>query len=149
LRLRIQKKFVDGSENQATLNAYGAQAMPKTEIAKPDTLGQFEQLVLTAVMTLRDGAYGVPIHSKVSEMAERRINVGSLYVTLDRLQKKGLLSSRLSDAKGEPRRRPRRFYRLETSGLRALQESVATSKRISKIFDSSRKLAKRKPRRAK
>ncbi|HYR90524.1 MAG TPA: helix-turn-helix transcriptional regulator [Terriglobia bacterium] len=123
--------------------------MTKVETAKPDTLGQFEQLVLTAVIALREGAYGGPIYDQVTEMAERRINMGSLYVTLDRLEKKGLLSSRLLQPKGERNRKPKRFYRLEADGLSALQESVATSKRITKIFDRSMKSGKRKSKRGK
>ena len=41
-------------------------------MAKPDSLGQFEQLVLTAILTLRDNAYGVTIHAKVMEIGPRR-----------------------------------------------------------------------------
>jgi len=118
---------------------------------KTDTLGPFEQLVLTAVLTLREQAYGVPIHAKVSEMAGKDVNTGSLYVTLDRLQDKGLLSSWLSDPTPERGGRPKRYYRLEAAGFSALEESVEMSRRISEAFEetSSWRVGKWKPRRAK
>ena len=48
---------------------------------KTDSLGNFEHLVLSAVATLRGNAYGVPIHAKVSELAGKPANLGSVYVT--------------------------------------------------------------------
>ena len=119
----------------------------KSGTPKPDSLGQFEQLVLTAILMLRDEAYGVPIHDKVTELADRRINMGSLYVTLDRLERKHLVFSWLSRATVERRGKPKRFYRLEPDGLRALEESVATSKRVAGAFDDSWSFRKWKPKR--
>ena len=56
-------------------------------MATSDSLGQFEQLVLTAILTLRDDAYGVTIHSKVEELARPKpASLGAVYVTLDRLE---------------------------------------------------------------
>ena len=52
-----------------------------------ETLGQFEQLILTAIKTIGKDAYGVPIYEKVCELSDKRINFGSLYVTLDRLER--------------------------------------------------------------
>ena len=61
---------------------------------KPDSLGQFEQLVLTAILTLYDEAYGVTIHSKVQELAgSKPVSLGAIYVTLDRLEDVLTLSS--------------------------------------------------------
>ena len=63
-------------------------------MAKPDSIGQFEQLVLTAILTRRDDAYGVSIHSKVQELARpRTVSLGAVYVTFDRLEDKGLVKS--------------------------------------------------------
>ncbi len=100
-------------------------------MAKPDSLGQFEQLVLTAILTLREDAYGVTIHSKVQELARpRAVSLGAVYVTLDRLEDKGLVTSWLSDPTPERGGRAKRCYRLEALGERALQESAVTAKRI-------------------
>src|SRR5215467_15280333 len=101
------------------------------QILTRETLGQFEQLILTAIMTIGKGAYGVPIYDEVCRLAEKRINFGSLYVTLDRLERKGLVSSRLSDPRKEPRGKSKRFYQLKPDGERLLQESVATSLRVA------------------
>jgi DNA-binding PadR family transcriptional regulator len=100
-------------------------------MAKPDSLGQFEQLVLTAILGLRDDAYGVTIHSKVQELARpKTVLLGAVYVTLDRLEDKGLVASRLSDPTPERGGRARRYYRIEALGERALQESAVTAKRM-------------------
>src|SRR5262245_37004628 len=96
-----------------------------------ETLGQFEQLILTAIITIGKDAYGVPIYEEVCRLAEKRINFGSLYVTLDRLERKGLVSSRLSDAKKEPRGKSKRFYQMRADGLRLLQDSVSTNLRVA------------------
>ena len=98
---------------------------------KPESIGQFEQLVLTAILKLRDDAYGVTIHSKVEELARpKAVSLGAVYITLDRLEDKGLVASRLSDPTPERGGRSKRCYRLEALGERVLQESVVTAKRI-------------------
>jgi PadR family transcriptional regulator PadR len=101
------------------------------QMPKPDSLGQFEQLVLTAILSLRDDAYGVTIHAKVEDLARpKAVSLGAIYVTLDRLEDKGMVSSWLSDPTAERGGRAKRCYRLEALGERALQESAATAKRI-------------------
>jgi DNA-binding PadR family transcriptional regulator len=100
-------------------------------MAKPDSLGQFEQLVLTAILTLRDDAYGVTIHSKVQELARpKAVSLGAVYVTLDRLEDKGLIASWLSDPTPARGGRAKRCYRVEALGERVLKESAVTAKRI-------------------
>ncbi len=100
-------------------------------MGKPDSLGQFEQLVLTAILGLRDDAYGVTIHARVAELAApKTVSLGAVYVTLDRLEDKGLVASWLTDPTPERGGRAKRCYRLEALGERALQESALTAKRI-------------------
>lgn len=100
--------------------------MPKT-----DSAGQFEQLVLTAILSLRDEAYGVTIHEKVEALARpKSVSLGAVYVTLDRLEDKGFVSSWLSDPTPERGGRAKRFYRLQALGERALEESAVTAKRV-------------------
>jgi PadR family transcriptional regulator, regulatory protein PadR len=102
---------------------------------KATGLGQFEQLVLTAILTLRDDAYGVSIHAKVTELAHpKAVSLGAIYVTLDRLEDKGYVASWLSDPTPERGGRAKRCYKLEALGERALRESAVTAKRI---WDSS------------
>jgi PadR family transcriptional regulator, regulatory protein PadR len=103
-------------------------------MAKPDSIGQFEQLVLTAILALREDAYGVTIHSKVRELAKpKAVSLGAVYVTLDRLEDKGLLASWMTDPTPERGGRAKRCYRLEALGERALQESADTAKRIWEV----------------
>jgi DNA-binding PadR family transcriptional regulator len=100
-------------------------------MAKPVSIGQFEQLVLTAVLSLKEDAYGVTIHEKVGELAQpKSISLGAVYVTLDRLEDKGLVSSWLSEPTAERGGRAKRCYRMEALGERALQESTATAQRM-------------------
>ena len=100
--------------------------MPKIE-----SVGQFEQLVLTAILTLREDAYGVSIHEKVTGLARpKAVSLGAIYVTLDRLEDKGFVASWLSDPTPERGGRAKRCYRLQALGERALQDSAATAKRV-------------------
>lgn len=97
----------------------------------PESVGQFEQIILTAILSLREEAYGVTIHEKAGKLAEpKNVSLGAVYVTLDRLEDKGLIKSWLSDPTPERGGRSKRFYRLEALGERALQESTETSRRI-------------------
>ena len=101
-----------------------------------DSLGQFEQLVLTAVLLLRDRAYGVTIQTKVAELAQpKAISLGAVYITLDRLEDKGFLSSWLSDPTPERGGRPKRCYQLLAPGERALRESFVTAKHIHSVLE--------------
>jgi len=100
--------------------------MPKSE-----SCGQFEQLVLTAILTLHEQAYGVTIHKKVQHLAKpKNATLGAVYVTLDRMEDKGFVSSWLSEPTPERGGRSKRYYRVEAAGERALRESTATARRI-------------------
>src|SRR5258708_26703510 len=97
----------------------------------PESLGQFEQIILTAILSLRDKAYGVTIHEKAVQLAApKSISLGAVYVTLDRLEDMGLISSWLSDPTPERGGRSKRFYRLKVLADHALAESPATAKRL-------------------
>jgi DNA-binding PadR family transcriptional regulator len=98
---------------------------------KVDSLGQFEQLVLTAILSLGDDAYGVKIQAKASEMTRpKTVSLGAVYVTLDRLEEKGMVSSWFTEPTPGRGGRAKRCYRLEALGERALEESADTAKRI-------------------
>ncbi|MEZ5398205.1 MAG: PadR family transcriptional regulator [Bryobacteraceae bacterium] len=101
--------------------------MPRSE-----SLGQFEQLVLAAIAGLEDNAYGVTIHTRVEQLsAGRKVTLAAIYVTLDRLEHKGLVSSRLTAPTAERGGRGKRCYHLEAPGERALKEAVATARRMA------------------
>ena len=95
------------------------------------SLGQFEQIVLTAVLVAGDNAYGVTIHAKVEELSKpKKVTRGAVYATLDRMEDKGLIASWLSDPTPERGGRSRRHYRLEKSGQQALRESAKTARTL-------------------
>jgi DNA-binding PadR family transcriptional regulator len=96
-----------------------------------DSLGQFEQVVLTAILALEENAYGVTIHAKVEELSRpKKATRGAVYATLDRMEDKGLVASWLSDPTPERGGRSRRHYRLEKSGEKALREAAKTAQRL-------------------
>ena len=92
-------------------------------MAKGDSLGEFEQMVLLAVARLRAEGYGVTLRQEIAERTGRDVSIGSVYATLDRLESKGLLTSRDSDPEPVRGGRARRLFRIEAAGMRALEES--------------------------
>jgi PadR family transcriptional regulator, regulatory protein PadR len=93
-------------------------------------IGHFEQLVLTAVLSLGDDAYGVTIHEAVVELYGRSVSLGAVYATLDRLEDKKYVTSWLSDPTPERGGRSKRHFRLKADGERALRESARMAKRV-------------------
>lgn len=117
---------------------------------KPETLGHFEQIVLTAVLHLGERAYGMAVHEKVVELGDRPVKLPAVYVTLDRLEEKGYVKSWLTDPTPERGGRAKRCFRLLAAGERALRDSAETAKRIHEaIEESGWRLGKWKPNRAK
>jgi DNA-binding PadR family transcriptional regulator len=88
-----------------------------------DVLGAFEQAVLLAVVRLRDAAYGRAILKDVQTRLERDVAAGAVHATLDRLQSRGLLSSKLGSGTPVRAGRARRYYTLQSAGLTALNDS--------------------------
>ena len=91
-----------------------------------DVLGAFEQAVLLSVLRLHDEAYGRAILKEVQARLERDIAAGAVHATLQRLEQKGLLASRLGPGTAVRAGRPRRYYQLEPAGRRALNQARET-----------------------
>jgi DNA-binding PadR family transcriptional regulator len=91
-----------------------------------DLLGTFEQAVLLTILRLGDEAYGRAILSDVHEVLRRSVSAGSVYTTLDRLEARGLVNSRL--AEGTPGRggRARRYYMVAAKGVGDLNDARTT-----------------------
>ena len=85
-------------------------------------LGEFEQVVMLALLRLGDGAYGATIHQEILETTGRDVSIPSVYVTLKRLEKKGLVRS-VVQATGSTGARATRNYALRPEGERALERS--------------------------
>lgn len=90
-------------------------------MAKAEFIGEFEQLVLLAVLRCGQDAYGVSIGAEIRSQTGRRTSRGALYVTLERLEKKGYLRSRLADSSRQRMGRPRRYYKLCPEAIKALR----------------------------
>ncbi len=99
-------------------------------MAKGDYVGDFEQLVLLAVLRLGDGAYGMAVRREIEANSNRSVSLGAIYATLDRLEEKGLVSSGLGSAGRERRDRARRFFKVRARGVRALQNALAALDRL-------------------
>ena len=87
------------------------------------SLGQFEHVVLLAILRLGDTAYAPAILEEIEARTGRPPSPGSMYVTLDRLEEKGMLRSRLADGDPERGGRQRRYVTVSAYGLRELRAS--------------------------
>ena len=91
-----------------------------------EALGEFEQLVLLAIVHLGDDVYGVPIADEIERRTGRTVSPAAVYVTLRRLEQKGLLSSTMSDPTPERGGKARRCVRLTPAAM----ESLRTSRQV-------------------
>src|SRR5262245_54894249 len=87
-----------------------------------EPLGEFEQVVLLAILRLGDEAYAVAVRDEILACTGRDVSRGSIYITLDRLETKGYLRSRLGDPTPERGGRAKRYYMLRPRALHALKE---------------------------
>ena len=88
-----------------------------------DRLGGFEELVLLATATLAGQGYGVTIQEALEEETGQPVSVGAVYATLDRLERKGLVSSREGAATADRGGRRKRLFRVTAQGMRTLEET--------------------------
>ena len=98
-------------------------------------LGEFEQLVLLAIVHLRNDAYGIPIVDEIERRTEREVSRAAVYVSLRRLEDKGLVSSWLGESTAERGGKPRRYVSIEPNGLRALKESRKVAEQMWRGLD--------------
>ena len=89
----------------------------------PQGLGEFEQIVLLAILQVEGEVYGVPIVGEIERRTGRTISRAAVYVTLRRLEKRGLLVSWMSEPTGERGGKARRCVRVEPEGVALLRES--------------------------
>ena len=86
-------------------------------------LGAFDLMILLALMRLGDGAYGVPISREIEETSGRIVALATLYATLTRLEKKGLVSARLGEPTAERGGRAKKYFRVTARGLREVRDA--------------------------
>ena len=96
-----------------------------------DYLGEFEHLVLLAVLQVGPEAYGVPIREEIEARGGRDVSFGAVYATLRRLEAKGLVASERSDPEPVQGGRARKIVRLTSAGIDAVRASQARLSRMA------------------
>jgi DNA-binding PadR family transcriptional regulator len=91
-----------------------------------ESIGEFEQLILLAILRLRPEAYGVRIFQEIREHSPRAVMRPAVYVALRRLEEKGLVTAREGDPSVARRGRPRKYFDVSDAGLSLLRDSRQT-----------------------
>ena len=86
-------------------------------------LGELEQLVLLAILRHGDEAYGVPIVEEIEARTGRQVSRTAVYVALTRLEKRGLVSSRMGDPTPERGGKAKRYFRVEPEAIERIKAS--------------------------
>jgi len=93
-------------------------------MSKQKFLGEFELMVLAALLRLEDNAYGVSIISEIETRAERSVSIGALYATLDRLEKKQFISASMGEATPQRGGRAKRYFKITKEGQAQMYKSL-------------------------
>ena len=96
------------------------------------TIGEFEYLLLTAAARLGEQAYGAAIRREIEGATKRRCSIGALYITLDRLETKGLLKTWMGDATPQRGGRAKRMVRVTAKGIQAATAFYNAVTRVSR-----------------
>ena len=99
-------------------------------MATASNLGEFEQLILLAILRLGDRAYGVTIRTEISERAGRTVAPGALYTALDRLEDKGLVKARVGEPTPQRGGRAKRYVTVTASGAKAIARAQHAFQRL-------------------
>jgi DNA-binding PadR family transcriptional regulator len=86
-------------------------------------LGEFELMILLALMRLGDDAYGVAISREIEQCTGREVALGSVYAALERMEERGLVASRVGDPTAERGGRAKRYFRVTDSGLEEVRRT--------------------------
>jgi DNA-binding PadR family transcriptional regulator len=103
-------------------------------------LGEFEQLVLLALIRVGADAYGVSIADDIAERTRRAVSLGAVYKTLERLEDKGLVASRVGNPTPERGGRRKKHYRVLAPGQRALAQSLGALRAMTAGLDADLRL---------
>jgi PadR family transcriptional regulator, regulatory protein PadR len=110
-------------------------------VSERQLLGEVEQLVLLAILRIGDGAYAVNIREELERSVGVSLSRGTIYVTLDRLERKGYVTSSFADPTPEPGGKARRCFRMARQGVMALRaaQRIVDRLRTGTIVDHPRK----------
>lgn len=102
-----------------------------------DKLGEFEQILLLALLHLGDGGHGAALQTLLRQRAGREVSLGTVYKTLFRLEAKGLVVCRLGESTPERGGRRKKLYRITPAGSQALQGTLNALRRMSQGLDAA------------
>src|SRR5882672_8725081 len=88
-----------------------------------DYLGEFEHMIVLALLRLEDRAYGVTVRQEIEFRTKREVSIGAVYATLDRLETKGYVKSHRGDPTPERGGRAKRFFRVTPKGVAAVNRT--------------------------
>ena len=89
-----------------------------------DYIGEFEQIVMLALLRLGANAYGMKVRQEIKDVANRSTSLGAVYTTLERLEGKGLISSAIGETTEERGGRAKKYFKLTATGIAALRHSL-------------------------
>jgi DNA-binding PadR family transcriptional regulator len=92
-------------------------------MSSTDYLGEFEHIVVLALLRLGERAYGVTVRQEIEFRTKREVSIGAVYATLDRMETKGYVKSRLGDPTPERGGRSKRFFRVTAKGVAAVNRT--------------------------
>jgi len=92
-------------------------------MSKRDYLGEFEHIVVLALLRLADRAYGVAVRQEIEKRTGREVSIGAIYATLDRLEAKGYVKSLVGEPTPERGGRSKRFFRVTANGISAVNRT--------------------------
>src|ERR1700733_4590271 len=107
-------------------------------MADRDYLGEFEHIVVLALLRLADKAYGVTVRQEVELRTNREVSIGAVYATLDRLEAKGYVKSHRGDPTPERGGRAKRFFRVTAKGIAAVNRTHGALERMTEGLDFTR-----------
>lgn len=104
-------------------------------MAARDYLGEFEHIIVLALLRLQDRAYGVSVRREIEFRTKREVSIGAVYATLDRLETKGYVTSHRGDPTPERGGRSKRFFRVTAKGVTAVNRTQRALHRMTDGLD--------------
>jgi PadR family transcriptional regulator len=100
-----------------------------------DYLGEFEHIVVLALVRLQDKAYGVTVRQEIELRTRREVSIGAVYATLDRLETKGYVRSYHGDPSPERGGRSKRFFQVTAKGVTAVNRTHRALRSMTEGLD--------------
>ena len=100
-----------------------------------DYLGEFEHIVVLALLRLQDKAYGVTVRQEIELRTRREVSIGAVYATLDRLETKGYIKSYHGDPSPERGGRSKRFFQVTANGITAVNRTHRALRSMTEGLD--------------